>query len=395
MSRHWRVALLLLPLALVVIIFIKISQFRDAISAVPDTSYVFLLARKPAKLLVVLSGLLAPMPLCLAVAIGFRKEWRETDEVGNLMAQLIVFVGVELSAFFGLVALVRVTAWTFLATQAAFFLAGIVVLRLIALRRVQPREYAALVWRSTKTYLLIVWAMVACGLAAVHFGQDFNYDFISYHYYIGHAFLNHRDGIDVAVADFMTHYNPLLDAAYYLLIQSLKPIWVGFIVGAAHGIVIVLLYGIAYEVLGRSEVLRVVRTPLAVACAVAGACEPLFLAQLGMTFYDNLLAVFVLAALLLIVRLVGREPPAQATAAGAIAALAGAAGGDGGGVQAHDGHLPRRDRSRPAGHTDRLEPRAWPGHRLRRGFACGIASVERLLDGSPLCALSKPVLSLL
>ena len=85
MSRHWRVALLLLPLALVVIIFIKISQFRDAISAVPDTSYVFLLARKPAKLLVVLSGLLA-MPLCLAVAIGFRKEWRETDEVGNLMA---------------------------------------------------------------------------------------------------------------------------------------------------------------------------------------------------------------------------------------------------------------------------------------------------------------------
>jgi Transposase DDE domain len=101
----------LLPLDLVVIIFLRISQFRDAISSVPDTSLVFLLARKPAKLLVILSGLLASMPLCLAAASGFRKEQRETDEVGNLMAQLVVLVGVELSAFFGLVALVRVTAW--------------------------------------------------------------------------------------------------------------------------------------------------------------------------------------------------------------------------------------------------------------------------------------------
>jgi hypothetical protein len=121
----------------------------------------------------------------------------------------------------------------------------------------------------------------------------------------------------------MTDVNPLLDAAHYLLFQTFSPVWVGFIVGAFHGISAVLLFALAYELLGKSETLREARTPLSMACALAGVCEPIFLMQLGTSFHDNLLAGMVLAALLVVVRVVESEPWPRLQSAGATAVLAG------------------------------------------------------------------------
>ena len=47
-------------------------------------------------------------------------------------------------------------------------------------------------------------------------GKDTSWDFRNYHWYAPYALLNHRMGIDVAVAHQASYYNPFLDIPFYL-----------------------------------------------------------------------------------------------------------------------------------------------------------------------------------
>src|SRR5205814_312614 len=117
-------------------------------------------------------------------------------------------------------------------------------------------------------------------------------------YYNAHAFVNGRAALDFAVADKETHFNPLLDVPFYYLVRGAAPTWVGFVMGALHGVGPMLVFAIAHRVLSQTGMAAARRASLAAACAIAGACEPMFLGQLATTYHDNLLAVFVLSAVL-------------------------------------------------------------------------------------------------
>lgn len=75
--------------------------------------------------------------------------------------------------------------------------------------------------------------MLSC---AFRFWPDF--DFSSYHYYNGWAFLNDRLGSDFLAASFRSYFNPVLDSLTYLLINSLNthPLLFLFITGFKYGI---------------------------------------------------------------------------------------------------------------------------------------------------------------
>ena len=129
MKRLGKLALLLVPVLVFVVACFKTyrtSQDYWPLPALPDDDR---LLRHSNHILVALVGLFAPLPMCMASAVGLRKRRAGADEVGLLVAQLFVLVAVELSVFFGLVALGAVKPWTFVAAHAAVALAGAVLLR--------------------------------------------------------------------------------------------------------------------------------------------------------------------------------------------------------------------------------------------------------------------------
>ena len=94
-------------------------------------------------------------------------------------------------------------------------------------------------------YLLILLVFLVFGgvlSCAFRYWPDF--DFSSYHYYNGWAFLNDRLGSDFLAASFRSYFNPILDSLTYLLINSLNshPLLFLFITGFKYGIFMFLCF---------------------------------------------------------------------------------------------------------------------------------------------------------
>ncbi|MGH6828013.1 MAG: hypothetical protein ACREFW_03780 [Rhizomicrobium sp.] len=149
-------------------------------------------------------------------------------------------------------------------------------------------------------------------------GKDTSWDFRNYHWYAPYAFLNHREGLDVAVAHQATYYNPLLDIPFYWLATHTHS-WIALLVlGAAQGANVVPLYLIAREGLAIAD-----RKIGAGALALLGQVGALTLSMFGTTYYDNVMSVFVLSGLaILIINRRKLKEGAPFKAAG-LAALAG------------------------------------------------------------------------
>src|SRR6202012_963616 len=108
--------------------------------------------------------------------------------------------------------------------------------------RLTAREYAFL------ALSLLFWAGFV-----VLLGKDTSWDFRNYHWYAPYAFLNHRIGIDVAVAHQASYYNPFLDIPYYWLATHTRA-WIALaVLGAAQGANVVPLYLIARSVLNIAD----------------------------------------------------------------------------------------------------------------------------------------------
>ncbi|MBI5887613.1 MAG: hypothetical protein HZB82_02730 [Deltaproteobacteria bacterium] len=153
--------------------------------------------------------------------------------------------------------------------------------------------------------IILICGMLFFGALSVYFGQDANWDLKDYHYYNPYAFLNGRIDFDYAPAQFQSYLNPLTDLPFYYLVTCLPPRWAGFIMGALHGINFWLAYLIAYNVfLFKSNAKRIINSLI---CAAIGVYGPGFLTTLGTTFNDNLVSLFVLAALLLVIKNLSRD----------------------------------------------------------------------------------------
>jgi hypothetical protein len=140
------------------------------------------------------------------------------------------------------------------------------------------------------------------GLAALVQGQDANWDLRVYHYYIPYAFLNGRLNFDIMPALNPTFHNAFLDLPVYLAAQILPAWLVGFLLGAAQGLIMPLLFALALRLM---PVETRFRNAIALILTLVGATGAMTLVQYGATYHDNTLSLAVLAALLLL--LVARE----------------------------------------------------------------------------------------
>lgn len=172
-------------------------------------------------------------------------------------------------------------------------------------------------------WLLALLVPLAAGLLSLALGQDAPWDLRNYHLYVAWAYLEGRLSLDMAPGHMQSYFNPWIDLPYYWLSTSVSARWTGFVIGAAHGLVIVPLYAIAC---------RLLPCKAAAACAVAGCLGPLFLYQLGSTTGDNTAVLLVMPAVALMMRALN-QPPAEARAGNALLALAGLLGGAAAGLK--------------------------------------------------------------
>lgn len=144
-------------------------------------------------------------------------------------------------------------------------------------------------------YAAAVLAPIAYGLLSVWMGQDANWDLRNYHFYNAYAFLHGRLGFDMAVAHHATFYNPLPDLPFYALVTTLPPRLTGFVMGAIQGLNYPLVMAIAWRLLAIAR--PAVRDGAAIAVAALGMLGAGTLSEIGTTFQDNMISLFVLGAL--------------------------------------------------------------------------------------------------
>ncbi|HWA68280.1 MAG TPA: hypothetical protein VG821_00410 [Rhizomicrobium sp.] len=155
--------------------------------------------------------------------------------------------------------------------------------------RLTAREYAFL------GLGLLFWAGFVILL-----GKDTSWDFRNYHWYVPYALLNHRMGIDVAVAHQASYYNPYLDVPFYWLATHSRA-WIALgALGAAQGANMIPLYLMSRAAL-RVEVRPSDVRLMAGALSLLGMVGALTLTEFGTTYYDNVMSVFVLAGLAILV----------------------------------------------------------------------------------------------
>ena len=153
--------------------------------------------------------------------------------------------------------------------------------------------------RRVVLYLFVAVPLLFGAIALV-LGQDNNWDLRNYHWYDAYAVLSGRTHIDMGAAQIPTFYNPTIDIPFFLL-ASVLPAWIfSFLLGALHGCNFILLYMLASLTLRRGDArLQILACALIAFVGVTGGGH---LAMVGALFYDNVVSLFVFAALIVVVR---------------------------------------------------------------------------------------------
>lgn len=151
---------------------------------------------------------------------------------------------------------------------------------------------------SNKKAILLISLLVALAFGAwsILLGQDRNWDLLNYHLYNPYAFLNNRIEFDLAPAGAQSYFSPMLDIIYFTAISYLNPKLVGFLIGFLQGLNFFLIYKVASRVLKNHEQSQL----YALLLALAGVLCIGFLAQVGSTMHDSLVALFPLLSMWMI-----------------------------------------------------------------------------------------------
>ena len=133
-------------------------------------------------------------------------------------------------------------------------------------------------------------------------GEDVNWDWLNYHEYNVWAVINDRYGIDALPPGFQTYFNPTVYFPVYYL-RHLLPLPYGLmIMGAVHGLNLLLIYFLV------RVLLRETATASAIGAAiVVAAVGPMTLSEVGTSFSDILTALPILAGCILILSAEGRH----------------------------------------------------------------------------------------
>jgi len=148
---------------------------------------------------------------------------------------------------------------------------------------------------------------VSCTLLALActflLGKDMPWDTLHYHLYAGFSALHDRFDQDYFAAGPQSYFNPYAYVPFYALVRAgLPALWIGSVLALLHSSLLWLTYELAVCVC--SEDPRRVRVAVGL-CAVALAfLNPILVQQLGSSLADITTAIPVLAAWLLLTRMV-------------------------------------------------------------------------------------------
>jgi Glycosyltransferase family 87 len=151
------------------------------------------------------------------------------------------------------------------------------------------------------------WPLLICagaGLLSVALGPDDNWDLLYYHLYGPWAYLHGRYLYDIGPAQTQGFFNPVAGFLFYGLVSSplnQTPRLVAFVMGAVHGINAVLVLAIAAAVLRPAAGWE--RRTLRAAALLMGVSGAGFVSLLGTSTNDLVNSIFVLASLLVLLRL--------------------------------------------------------------------------------------------
>jgi len=154
-------------------------------------------------------------------------------------------------------------------------------------------------FRAWHFYALIVLICGGVGVLSVALGPDTYWDLRYYHLYAPWAYLHDRYLYDIGPAQEQGFLNPTADLLFYGLISSPlneTPRIVAFIMGAVHGINAAALFGICCHVIRPVPPLE--RWTLRAAAGLMGASGAGFVSLVGTTTNDLTSSLFVMGALL-------------------------------------------------------------------------------------------------
>ena len=126
-------------------------------------------------------------------------------------------------------------------------------------------------------------------------GEDVNWDWLNYHEYNVWAIINGRYGIDALPPGFQTYFNPTVYFPVYYL-RHLLPLPYGqMIMGAVHGLNLLLIYFLIRVLLREAATASAIGASILIA-----AVGPMTLSEVGTSFSDILTALPILAGCILI-----------------------------------------------------------------------------------------------
>ena len=126
-------------------------------------------------------------------------------------------------------------------------------------------------------------------------GEDVNWDWLNYHEYNVWAVLNDRYGIDAMPAGFQTYFNPAVYFPIYYLRHFLPLPYGLMIIGAVHGLNLLLVYFLIRALLRETATVSAIGAAILIA-----AVGPMTLSEVGTSFSDILTALPILAGGVLI-----------------------------------------------------------------------------------------------
>jgi hypothetical protein len=149
--------------------------------------------------------------------------------------------------------------------------------------------------RTLTPIAIALGAMLAGAIYTWLVGEDVNWDWQNYHEYNVWALINGRYVIDALPAGFQTYFNPTVYFPVYYL-RHLLPLPYGLmIIGAVHGLNLLLIYFLVRVLLSEAA------TASAIAAAILiAAVGPMTLSEVGTSFSDILTALPILAGCILI-----------------------------------------------------------------------------------------------
>lgn len=142
---------------------------------------------------------------------------------------------------------------------------------------------------------IMIGAMLAGAVYAGAMGDDANWDWRNYHSYNVWATINGRYDIDAIPPGFQTYFNPLIYYPVYGLRHFLSPLPASLIMGALHGLNLVLIYRLTRVLLGNAA-----NGACLAAAVLLAAFGPMTLSEVGTSFADILLSLPVIASLILV-----------------------------------------------------------------------------------------------